>query len=557
MAKKQTNDDLLTGGSLSAETKSAKKTKSGGAISIAPQTKKIIKSVICVIIVVAILAAYVATGAVRKGFIASLSIPAQTLTAVTVSNGDQKAKVKVSVYNFYFATQYNTLMQQKETYTQYGLDPKDAGLDVDFDKPLSKQEYTDKETNEKMSWSKHMEELTLDAIEDTYTYYLAAVEANDGIEPEITEEQQSQINDTLKQYKETANKYGFTLSGYLVRAMGKGVTESVFRTETTRQYIASNYKETLTKDTSTKTYSADEISKYIKENEEDIKAIDVRIFDCANEDDAKEFASKLKADGSNFAELASSYTDDDFEKKAFANDGFTTELGVTRTTLIQKGYAIATADSKDKKDGEELSYPGLDWLFSSDRKAGEIKQYSTTVVYIIEPASLQDRKAVNVRHILVSPVGEDSETPATEATDKQWSAAEKKAKQILNDWNSNGGTEKAFSELAKSKSTDTGSQSNGGLYEDVIPGQMVNSFSAWCFDKDRKTGDTGIVMTDYGYHIMYFVGEAEDKVCDINAQTLLAEEESTSETKKLEDAYTRNVRWFASRYFEKDVDIDS
>ena len=86
---------------------------------------------------------------------------------------------------------------------------------------------------------------------------------------------------------------------------------------------------------------------------------------------------------------------------------------------------------------------------------------------------------------------------------------------------------------------------------------MVNSFSAWCFDKDRKTGDTGIVMTDYGYHIMYFVGEAEDKVCDINAQTLLAEEESTSETKKLDDAYTRNVRWFASRYFEKDVDIDS
>ena len=43
MAKKQTNDDLLTGGSLSAETKSAKKTKSGGAISIAPQTSKIIK----------------------------------------------------------------------------------------------------------------------------------------------------------------------------------------------------------------------------------------------------------------------------------------------------------------------------------------------------------------------------------------------------------------------------------------------------------------------------------------------------------------------------------
>lgn len=35
---------------------------------------------------------------------------------------------------------------------------------------------------------------------------------------------------------------------------------------------------------------------------------------------------------------------------------------------------------------------------------------------------------------------------------------------------------------------------------------MVNSFSAWCFDSSRKAGDTAIVKSDFGYHIMYFVG---------------------------------------------------
>ena len=35
---------------------------------------------------------------------------------------------------------------------------------------------------------------------------------------------------------------------------------------------------------------------------------------------------------------------------------------------------------------------------------------------------------------------------------------------------------------------------------------MVAAFNDWCFDSSRQPGDTGIVETDYGYHIMYFVG---------------------------------------------------
>ena len=38
---------------------------------------------------------------------------------------------------------------------------------------------------------------------------------------------------------------------------------------------------------------------------------------------------------------------------------------------------------------------------------------------------------------------------------------------------------------------------------------MVQEFNDWCFDAARKPGDTAVVKTTYGYHIMYFVGEGE------------------------------------------------
>ncbi len=565
MAKKSMEDDILTGGSLgSGKEKSSKKEnkKSAGGIKIAKRTATIIKSAVCIVIVIALLAAYVATGTVRKGFIASLSLPAQTLTGVTVSNGDQKAKVKVSTYNFYYASTYNSLKSQQEQYEQYGLDMSQLGLDVDFTEKLSKQTYTDKETNKEMTWAEHLDEMVLDAIESTYTYYLAAVEANGGEEPEITQDQKDQLEETIKSYTETANQYGYTLSGYLVRAMGKGVTEKVFRTESIRQYIASNYKTELTTDVESKEYTADDVNKYKDEHTADLLAVDIKLFEADSEDNAKAFKDELKADGSNFAELAAKYSTDDFNKKAYTEDGFTTELGVTKAVLQSKQVAIATADPHEHEEGEEHSddeeqtYSGLDWLFSADRKAGDIYQHSTSVVYVITPAAITNAETVNVRHILIAPETAD-DASVTDATDEQWKAAYSKAEEILNNWKSGDATEDSFAELAKENTTDTGSQDNGGLYENVIPGQMVNPFSAWCFETGRKAGDTAIVRSAYGYHIMYYVGTTGEKVWEYNAKQALASADGASQSEKLEEEYTLKVNWFGSRYFEKDVDIDN
>ena len=127
-----------------------------------------------------------------------------------------------------------------------------------------------------------------------------------------------------------------------------------------------------------------------------------------------------------------------------------------------------------------------------DDHAEELQNYG------IEKSDLPD---VNVRHILIEPEADADGN----ITDDAWTAAEEKAQEVLAEWQSGDADEESFGELANTYSTDTGSNTNGGLYEDVYPGQMITEFNDWCFDASRKPGDTGIVKTSYGYHVMYFV----------------------------------------------------
>ena len=117
-----------------------------------------------------------------------------------------------------------------------------------------------------------------------------------------------------------------------------------------------------------------------------------------------------------------------------------------------------------------------------------------------------DTPNVNVRHILIMPkTAEEGADP----TDEEKNAAKTKAEELLAEFLKDP-TEDHFAELAKENTEDPGSKENGGLYEDVYPGQMVETFNDWCFDAARKPGDTDIVETSYGYHVMYFVKTSEN-----------------------------------------------
>lgn len=519
-------------------------------IPMAPKTKKIITAVIAIIVVIALLFAYVATGFVRKGMAATLGWPQKTFTAYTLTDADgEKHDIKVNTYNYYFALYYNNLQSTVSSYKQYGIDLDEANMNVDFDKKLSEQTRT--QDGKTTTWLEYVQEQVEDSIKDTYASYYKAVKENKGKDPEITDDQKEEIKEALKNYKESAHKYGYTVSGYIEAAMGHGVTKDVFVREATISYIAENYDSDHKNDSDSKTYTDKELNAYKKKNESKLQSVDIKMFECDSEDDAKAFKKALKADGSNFAALASKYSSDDFDKKANKNSQETTYNDMVRSTMEGLSVAISTADD-DKK------YPGLDWLYSSDRKAGDVRQDSTTVVYVVKPVYMSDAKTVNVRHILIAPESSkssdnsSSSKSAKDCTDKEWAAAEKKAKSILAKYNSGDKTSESFAKLAKSNSSD-GNASDGGLYENIIPNQMVPTFNAWCFDSSRKAGDVGIVKTEYGYHIMYFEGKNDQAVWKYIAQQKLA----ADDTQKEHDSIILKKNWFGSRYLEIDTDIDA
>jgi hypothetical protein len=57
----------------------------------------------------------------------------------------------------------------------------------------------------------------------------------------------------------------------------------------------------------------------------------------------------------------------------------------------------------------------------------------------------------------------------------------------------------------------------------VSKGEMVKEFEEWCYDAARKVGDKEIVRSDFGFHVMFFVGtaEANDEQKKAIAQTSL------------------------------------
>ncbi len=149
---------------------------------------------------------------------------------------------------------------------------------------------------------------------------------------------------------------------------------------------------------------------------------------------------------------------------------------------------------------------------------------------------MDDTHNVNVRHILIQPETDDEGN----ATDEAKADAKALAEEILETWKKDP-TEDNFASLAQLHSTDSGSAENGGLYEDVYPGQMVEAFNDWCFDPARKTGDTDIVETDYGFHVMYFVSQSDNVQWKVIAQQEYPASRISTMVLELRDKYPTTV----------------
>ena len=161
-------------------------------------------------------------------------------------------------------------------------------------------------------------------------------------------------------------------------------------------------------------------------------------------------------------------------------------------------YILAASYLNAELDGQTVTDEDLENYFAENAE-----EYADAGI------EKDDTSMVNVRHILIQPESVDlkeGDEGYDEAVQAAKDAAKQKAEDIYAEWQAGDKTEDSFADLAQEYSSD-GSASDGGLIEEIYPGQTVDAFDAWCFDASRQPGDTDIVETQYGYHIIYFVGE--------------------------------------------------
>ena len=91
---------------------------------------------------------------------------------------------------------------------------------------------------------------------------------------------------------------------------------------------------------------------------------------------------------------------------------------------------------------------------------------------------------------------------------EQKATAKEKADMLMQTWLSGEATEETFAELANLNSADSDG-TDGGLIENIYPNQMVASFNDWCFAEGRKAGDSDLIESSYGYHMMYYSGDSD------------------------------------------------
>lgn len=204
-----------------------------------------------------------------------------------------------------------------------------------------------------------------------------------------------------------------------------------------------------------------------------------------------------------------------------------------------------TAENREPGDVTCIEIPGT----VKDENGEDLETITAFYVVLFTGKNDNEVELVNVRHILVSFEGDAQEDGTYSEEVKETARAS--AEEILNEWKSGDATEDSFAALANEKSTDTGSNTNGGLYENVYPGQMVATFNDWCFDSARKPGDTGIVETNYGYHVMYFVGTTGQTYRDYQIVNDLISSDMETWFQNLLENYT--ITMGDTSYLRKDI----
>ena len=409
-------------------------------------------------------------------------------TALTI--GDKNYSAAQVQYSYYAAY---TEVRSSNYYTYMGIDTS---------KSLVGQTMSDTAkallgvTDEGITWDKYLHGKAQSNLESSQSLLAAAEKENFA----WTDDMQTDFDEYISTFKEAAKKAGYSYKNYIKAMYGTLVTPGVFEDMVRNSVLLSAFQNDYL---SSLNYSDEEIEQYYQKNQStfDVAAYDYIYF--------KGTTSATTDENGNTVDATQEQMD---AAIAAAKDGAEAALARFRSGEsmedIAKDYDIASYSSvtDGANNGDTLSA----WAFDASRTAGESAVLSDgTNSYVVQFHSVgrQEYNTVDVRHILIQV---DNSTLDTKADTYEQDLADLKsqkkaeAEKIYQEWKDGAATEESFGELADKYSADS---PKGGLYEQVYKGQMVSAFNDWCFDAARKTGDTDIVETGYGYHIMYFVGQ--------------------------------------------------
>lgn len=478
------------------------------------KNKKLIKiislSVIAVIIIAAITVFAVRWFTVPNGKEGKLMNPASVAATV---DGE---KVSIGMYNLYFSSVVN----QYEQYANYGYYNLDTSADY-------ATQYTTDEDGNEISWLDFFEQETIKQIKMYSAYYNAA--KKEGIT--LTSKQQETIDTQLESMKESASEEGKALEDYIADVFGQYCTSETVKLYMEQFYMSVNYRGKYAVDNMP---ADEEISKHFEENKSKYYQINMSYLACEYDSSSEETkaASEKKIN-----ELMSQITDRqsilDLVPTAYAD-----YIAQDTQTAMQYDETLSEEDAREQAiESYEQNVDGViygsdspfsdeinNWLFDENQPTGTIKYYineETGYAYIIlktEQATCVEDETYTVRHILIMPEtdrldAEQDENGNTIFNEEEWAAAKAKTDEIYKQFTDGDKSEYSFALLAEEHSVDTASTSAGsgtsfgGLYEGVPLGQMVPSFEGWATDQSRQYGDTEIVESDYGYHIMFFIAD--------------------------------------------------
>ena len=435
--------------------------------------------------------------------------------------------------NYFFIDAVNKLYSEYGDYITLILDPT---------VPLNEQ-VVDEESGE--TWA---DELLVSAQENVKAVYALSDEAAaQGYA--LSETELQSVESQLAYLGIYASYYGYSNTEDYLKAMyGNGATEESYREYFERTMLADSYQSYYANNL---TYEDADLRAAEAENYNEYSAYSYNSYYIS--------PSRFLEGGTTDEEGNTTYSDEETAASVAAAEAVAQSLvNDSITSVAALDAAIAALEVNAETEGaasyayENLGYSSVnsvirEWVADEARVEGDLTYIASTstttdedgnevtttngfyVVYFVG-SSDNNYPLANVRHILVSFEGgtTDETTGTTTYSDDEKAAAKTAAEELLASWEAGDATEDSFAALADENSDDTGSVGNGGLYEDIYPGEMVEAFENWCFAEGRKSGDTGIVETEYGYHVMYYSGDSETLYRDFLITNALVSEDSAA-----------------------------